>query len=134
ADAPGAGDGESIAGKLQPRAQATSYVEAPTSPAPTAARATPAMSSAIVEAPPPPDLPPPMDELYAAPEPGPGPASTTAAAATDKSPVDKIKDALEAKGKMRVVAALDKGTVSIEGDYFCVAYAPEVGNCKAEIE
>jgi hypothetical protein len=35
---------------------------------------------------------------------------------------------------MRVAAALDKGTISIDGDYFCVDFAPENSACKADIE
>lgn len=139
ADAPPARvrDGESIPGKPQARGQVASpSAEARASLAPTATRATPARSSAEVEAPAPPEpAPPPMDELYeVAPEPLPKPASPNATAAIDRSPVDKIKDALEAKGKMRVVAALDKGTISIDGDHFCVAYAPDTSNYKTEIE
>ena len=76
-----------------------------------------------------------MDELYeVAPEPAPKPALHNASASPEKSPADKIKAALEAKRKMMIVTALDKGTISIDGDYLCVEYAPEHSACKAEIE
>ena len=52
----------------------------------------------------------------------------------DRAPIDKIKDALETKGKMRVAAALDKGTIAIDGDYLRVEYSPENSACKTEIE
>jgi hypothetical protein len=35
---------------------------------------------------------------------------------------------------MMIVTALDKGTVSIDGDYLRVIYAPENSACKTEIE
>ena len=38
------------------------------------------------------------------------------------------------KGKMRVAAALDKGTVSIDDDHLFVEYSLESAACKAEIE
>ena len=132
---PNVRDVESTPAKPQAQGQvAMPSANAPASPAPTATRATPARSSAHVEAPPPAEPPTPlMGELSdVASEPAPKTASPNAA--TDRGPVDKIKDALEAKGKMRVVAALDKGIVSIDGDHLCVAYAPENGNCKSEIE
>jgi hypothetical protein len=47
---------------------------------------------------------------------------------------DRLKAALEAKRKMMIVAALDKGTISIEGDQICVSYAREDAKCKTEIE
>jgi hypothetical protein len=76
-----------------------------------------------------------MDERYeGAPEPAPKPASSNPTSTTDRSPVDKIKAALEAKRKMMIVTALDKGTVSIDGDYIRVIYAPEASACKAEID
>lgn len=48
--------------------------------------------------------------------------------------VEKIKGTLEAKRKMMVVTALDRGTISIDGDYFCVDYSPEDSHCKSQIE
>ncbi len=130
-------DSQSTPGKPQARGQvATPSAEVPASLAPTAvaASATPARSNANVEAAPPSE-PPPMDELYeAAPQPASKPASPNATAATERSPADKIKAALEAKRKMMIVTALDKGTISIDGDYLRVEYAPEHSACKAEIE
>ena len=35
---------------------------------------------------------------------------------------------------MMIVTALDNGTVSIDGDYLCVIYAPENSACKTQIE
>jgi hypothetical protein len=52
----------------------------------------------------------------------------------DLKAVDKIKAALEAKRKMIIVTLLDKGTISIDGDYLRVDYAPEFSAFKAEIE
>jgi len=72
-----------------------------------------------------------MGSLY---EVAPEPTSPEPSPVAGRGPVDKIKDALEAKGKTRVVAALDKGTISIEGDDLCVAFAPESSACKSEIE
>src|SRR4029434_5150799 len=51
-----------------------------------------------------------------------------------RSPVDKSKAALEAKRKMMVVTALDKATITIDGDYLRVAYAPKDADCKTQIE
>jgi DNA polymerase-3 subunit gamma/tau len=130
----GTGGGESTSWKPQGQV-ATPSAEVLASRAPTVvASATPARSSANVEAPSPPE-PPPMDERYeAATEPAPKPASPNATSSADRSPVDKIKAALEAKRKMMIVTALDKGTVSIDGDYLRVIYAPEYSACKTEIE
>jgi hypothetical protein len=128
-------DSESTAGKPQARGQAPS-AEVPGSLAPTAtaASATPARSSADLEAAPPSE-PPPMDELHEVTQaPASKPASPNATASTERSPADKIKAALEAKRKMMIVTALDKGTISIDGDYLRVEYAPEHSACKAEIE
>lgn len=84
---------------------------------------------------PPEPPPPPMDDLYeVAPQPAAKPESTHIVASSDRGPVDKIKAALEAKRKMMVVTALDKGTITIDGDYLRVAYAPEDSNCKTQIE
>lgn len=49
-------------------------------------------------------------------------------------PVDKIKGALEAKRKMMIVTALDKGSITIDGDYFRVSYGSENSHCKGQIE
>ena len=127
------GDRESTPQKPQAPGQVASpSTAAPASLVTTAASATPARSSANLKALPPPEPPPtPLGGLYeAAPEPSSKPVSDS----TDRSPVDKIKDALEAKGKTRVVAALDKGTISIDGDHLCVSFAPENSNCKTEVE
>jgi len=35
---------------------------------------------------------------------------------------------------MMIVTALDKGTISIDGDYLRVMYAPEDAKCKTDIE
>jgi hypothetical protein len=76
-----------------------------------------------------------MDERYeVAPEPAPKPASPYTTSSRDRSPVDMIKAALEAKRKMMIVTALDNGTVSIDGDYLRVIYAPDNSACKTEIE
>lgn len=79
--------------------------------------------------------PPPMDDLYeVTPQPAAKPESARIVGSSDRDPVDKIKAALEAKRKMIVVSALDKGTVTIDGDYLRVAYAPEDSNWKTQIE
>ncbi len=79
--------------------------------------------------------PPPINELYeVAPEPSPGPASSSPTANRDRGPVDKIKAALEVKRKMMIATALDKGTISIDSDYLHVEYAPENRSCKTLIE
>jgi DNA polymerase III subunit gamma/tau len=131
-----AGGGESTPGKPQGRvAPPPAEVLASRAPTVVAAGATPARSSANGEAPSPPEPPPPMDERYeVVTEPAPKPASPNATSSTDRSPVDKIKAALEAKRKMMIVTALDKGTVSLDGDYLRVIYAPENSACKTEIE
>ncbi|HXU38142.1 MAG TPA: DNA polymerase III subunit gamma/tau [Blastocatellia bacterium] len=49
-------------------------------------------------------------------------------------PIDKIKRALEAKRKMMIVTALDKGSITIDADYFRVTYEPGNSQCKGEIE
>jgi len=46
----------------------------------------------------------------------------------------KIKAALEANRKVMVAVLLDKGTITIDGDYLCVEYAPEDSAYKAGIE
>ncbi|HSQ19719.1 MAG TPA: DNA polymerase III subunit gamma/tau [Blastocatellia bacterium] len=93
--------------------------------------ATGALSGAKMDAPP----PPPIDNGFeVAPEP---PTKTAASAPVPNKTggqVDRIKAALEAKRKMMIVTALDKGTVSIDGDLLRVEYAPENSSCKAELE
>ena len=76
-----------------------------------------------------------MDDLYKV---APGlptekPAPRAAAGNSDNR-VDKIKSALEAKRKMMIASTLDKGAITIDGDYLRVEYAPENAKCKAEIE
>src|SRR6266404_8428955 len=51
-----------------------------------------------------------------------------------RDPIDKIKGALEAKRKMMIVMALDKGSITIDADYFRVTYEPENSHCKGQIE
>src|ERR1041384_118460 len=76
---------------------------------------------------------PPVDEIYEpALESGILKEGTQTTPAND--PVIKIKAALEAKRKMMVLAALDRGTVSVDGDYFRVVYAPEDRKHKSDIE
>jgi hypothetical protein len=76
-----------------------------------------------------------MDKSYeVAPEPMSAPTGAREIASEDGARVDKIKAALEARRKMMIVAALDRGTVSIDGDYLRVVYAPEDSRCKNEIE
>jgi DNA polymerase-3 subunit gamma/tau len=73
----------------------------------------------------------------APPEPAKPPATTDrtpqprASGGTD---ADRIKGALEAKRKNIIVAHLDKGAISIDGDYLRVSYAPEDAKCKTDIE
>ena len=78
-------------------------------------------------------LPPPMDEVYEAP-PDPGMMNERPRGQTAGDPVSKVKAALEAKRKMMIVATLDKGSISIDGDYFRVSYGPEHSKCKGEVE
>jgi len=100
-------------------------------PAPATASSAPAHSSKSGEIASLSEPPPVMDGLY---DVRPERAMANAAATSEKDPVDKIKDALEAKGKARVVAALDKGTISIDGNHLAVIYPPESSACKNEIE
>ncbi len=132
-------DSEATPETPQARGQGASpSAEAPASLAPTAvaARATPARSNADIEAAPPLEPPPPpMDEFYGvAPQPAPKPALHNDSASTERRPADKIKAALEAKRKMMIVTALDKGTISIDGDYLRVEFDREHSSCKGEIE
>ena len=123
---------------MKPRAQAQDASHsADASPlAAAAVSKSPARPDVRVEPSSPPEPPPPpMDDLYeAAPQPATKPQSTHVVASSDRGPVDKIKAALEAKRKMMVVTALDKGTITIDGDYLRVVYAPENSNCKTQIE
>jgi DNA polymerase III subunit gamma/tau len=110
------------------------------------AEASPQAAAAVSHSPPRSDMraepslppeppPPPMDDLHeGASHPVAKPESTRIVASSDRGPVDKIKAALEAKRKMMVVSVLDKGTITIDGDYLRVAYAPEDSNCKTQIE
>ena len=127
-------DSESTLGKPQTRGQSATAPVVPASPSATAAgaRTTGTPANVVVETAHPLE-PPPMDDLYAS-SPAPPVATSPGAVTADKTSIDKIKDALEAKGKMRVAAALDKGSISIDGDYFCVEFAPENSACKGEIE
>ncbi|HXF38931.1 MAG TPA: TIR domain-containing protein [Blastocatellia bacterium] len=50
------------------------------------------------------------------------------------SDVNRIKAALEAKRKMMIVIALDKGTMWIDGVYLRVDYAPQHSKYKTDIE
>jgi len=76
-----------------------------------------------------------MDEFYGVPRrPEPKPAPRSESDIAEKSPADKVKAALEAKRKMMIVTALDKGTISLDGDYLRVEYDSEHGACKTEIE
>lgn len=78
-------------------------------------------------------FPPPMDELYEAP-PDPRMVIERPLATSAADPISKIKAALEAKRKMMIVATLDKGTISIDGDYFRVSYGAEHSKCKGDVE
>jgi len=123
-------ESESTAGKHEARGQSATLSEAPASlPRGGFGRATGDLSKSSAEAAPPVE-PPRFDDLYEA---APAPESKAAARA-DRTPIDRIKDELESKGRMRVAAALDKGTISIDGDHLCVAYSPENAASKSEIE
>jgi DNA polymerase-3 subunit gamma/tau len=110
--------GESTPEKLKARGQVASPVaDVPTSTGPTAtAQATPARTSANVEAAIASE-PLPMEQLQeVGPRPSPKPAPEDASTGQQGSLTDRIKGALEAKRKMMIVTALDKGTISIDGD------------------
>jgi DNA polymerase-3 subunit gamma/tau len=134
-------ESEPTSGKLQARGHGATSADAPAAPATAspkgtavAARTTGRRPNVGVETSSPSGQPP-IDELYeSAPTPAPEPDLLGSVATAERSEIDKIKDALEAKGKMRVAAALDKGTLSIEGDHFCVEYPLESSACKSEIE
>lgn len=124
--------------------ESTSKPQAQGQVAPQSADASPQAAAAVSKSPARSDVraepssppePPPMDDLYEVPpQPSAKPESTHIIASSDRGPIDKIKAALEAKRKMMVVTALDKGTITIDGDYLRVAYAPENSNCKTQIE
>lgn len=101
----------------------------PDSPAPVETRAT---ASAVTSQAP---EPPPMDEIYDDyPETAAKPARPATTTTSDKGPAEKIKAVLEAKRKMMVVTALDKGVITVEGDYLRVEYSVEDSSCKTAIE
>jgi DNA polymerase III subunit gamma/tau len=127
--------GESTA-KAQTHGQAAAPTAEASPQAAAAASPSPARSPARAEtSSPTEEPPPPMGDLYAVgPQPAANPEPTHIVASSDKGPVDKIKGALEAKRKMMIVTALDKGTITIDGDYLRVAYAPKDSNCKTQIE
>ena len=102
---------------------ATPQTEAPTLAAATVAQAASAVS---VEASPP--EPPPMDD-----EPYEAPAAPRPAANQDPS-VARIVDALKTKGKKMLLAYLDQGNISIDGDYFRVSYESENAGYKQRVE
>jgi hypothetical protein len=93
--------------------------------------ATGVMSGASTDAPPQPAI----DRVHEdAPQPPPKTSASAPVSSKTGGPIDKIKAALEANRKMMIVTALDKGTISIDGDLFRVEYAPENSSCKAEVE
>jgi DNA polymerase-3 subunit gamma/tau len=120
--------------------QARSTKESGASPARAAGSAAPVIAAVA------PQKPYAKPDVSTPPEPRPLPEETYEAqpesiesSAHDKgtsarNPVDKIKGALEAKRKMMIVTALDKGSITIDGDYFRVAYGPEESHCKGQIE
>jgi DNA polymerase-3 subunit gamma/tau len=118
--------------------QARSTKEAATSPAEPADSPSPVTASASVAT----ERPKPASSTQ--PEPAPPPPDETYGETTDAPPesrtrssddsVSKIKAALEVKRKMMIVTALDKGSVTVDGDYFRVSYGPENSKCKAEVE
>jgi DNA polymerase-3 subunit gamma/tau len=127
--------GESTPEKPKARGQVASPIaDVPTSTGVTAtAQATPAPTSASVEAAMAVE-PLPMEQLQEAARPSVKPAPDQAGIGQQGSPADKIKGVLEAKRKMMIVTALDKGTISIDGDFIRVEYPEEHSQCKAEIE
>ncbi|MEK6322936.1 MAG: DNA polymerase III subunit gamma/tau [Acidobacteriota bacterium] len=134
-----ASGGESMSEKPQVRGKVATLSAEVSGSSPQAAAAvspSPARSTVSAEPSSPPEPPPPpMDELYqAAPEHALKPVSSNTNASRERGPVDKIKAALEAKRKMIVVTALDKGTITIDGDYLRVAYSPENSSYKTQIE
>ena len=126
-------ESESAPGRPKARGQSATSPEAPASSATAAVARTTVGPAKVGVEPASPIEPPPMEELYAPTAP-PDADSPGAISSGDRTSIDRIKDALESKGKMRVAAALDKGTISIEGDHFCVDFLPENSACKIEIE
>jgi DNA polymerase-3 subunit gamma/tau len=94
---------------------------------------TPVPADAGVNASPAPEAPP-LEELFNGTGQSPPEPSARPSGGRERSLADRIKGVLEAKRKMMIVAALDKGTISIDGDYIQVEYAAEHSSCKAEIE
>ncbi|MFY9572970.1 MAG: DNA polymerase III subunit gamma/tau, partial [Blastocatellia bacterium] len=124
--------------KPEPRGQvANSPADVPVFGTPTgaAAGAAPATPNVGVKASQTPEPPPPQDETFEtvmelpSKSHAPGPA-----AKSDGDPVHRIKAALEDKRKRMIVAALDQGIVSIDGDHLLVIYAPERSKHKSDIE
>lgn len=123
----GAGPAESRVRAAKPLSQS---VGSPTPPG-AVVGATGVMSGASTDAPPQPAI----DRVHEdAPQPPPKTSASAPVSSKTGGPIDKIKAALEANRKMMIVTALDKGTISIDGDLFRVEYAPENSSCKAEVE
>lgn len=118
-------------GSLRPRTPSRA-AELTNSAASIAASATPARSS--IEAPEPDLATSPQLDMLAPEQPVLMSDSTPRVERVEKSPIDRIKDALEANGKHRVAATLDKATITIEGDYLSVVFGAEDAGCKTEIE
>lgn len=113
---------ESNPRRPQPKEQAsTSPAESPGSIASVSVSAAPSMTATET---------PEIDESAA----GEQSSAKSPAAPTDVDLINRIKGALEARRKMMIVTALDKGSISIEGDQLCVSYEPEHSKCKHEIE
>ena len=123
-------ESESTPGKPQARGQSASLGEVSPSPARGGfERAAQAPSKSRADAAPPFE-PPRFDDFY---ETAPAPESKAVSGA-DRTPIDRIKDELESKGKRMIVASLGKGTISIDGDHLCVDYPPESAAYKDDIE
>jgi DNA polymerase-3 subunit gamma/tau len=108
---------------------APSGLPASTATRPAAVSAATGKSASATSVPP----PPPVEDLYEAP-PDLGILEESAHSTAANDPVNRIKAALEAKRKMMIVVALDKGSISIDGDYLQVVYGPENSKCKNDIE
>jgi DNA polymerase-3 subunit gamma/tau len=93
-----------------------------------AAVAQPQTPAAKPDAAKPSEPPPPLDKRESTI----APAREKGTSASD--PIDKIKGALEAKRKMMIVTALDKGSITIDADYFRVTYESGNSHCKGQIE
>lgn len=98
-----------------------------------AAVAQPQRPTAKPDAAKPPEPPSPLDQNENA-QPESLASSARAQVTPVADPIDRIKGALVAKRKMMIVTALDKGSISIDGDYFRVTYEPGNSHCKGEIE